>query len=295
MAKISCIYKISNLINGKIYIGSAADFNKRKSNHLRQLNTNSHHSKYLQNSWNKNGPEIFSFSVLEVVDDINNLLEREQHYLDSLLFAKEKNCKFNNLGYNICRKVGSFTGVKHSEKTKKILSLKNIGKKHSESTRKKMSKSSRRIKGSDHHCYGKKIKEESIIKQKNTFKNNYKKENHPFYNKKIEGDHLIKLKKASEGTNNPMYNNNVLNIWKHKYGEEEAIKRWNKSNEMRSINGKEKGTKKVIQKDINGNIIREYKSMSEASAETKTNINGIRMVCNSERNLAGGFKWEFKK
>ena len=141
MAKISCIYKISNLINGKIYIGSAADFNKRKSNHLRQLNTNSHHSKYLQNSWNKNGPEIFSFSILEVVDDINNLLEREQHYLDSLLFAKEKNCKFNNLGYNICRKAGSFTGVKHSEKTKKILSLKNIGKKHSESTRKKMSKS----------------------------------------------------------------------------------------------------------------------------------------------------------
>jgi group I intron endonuclease len=73
--KISCIYKIVNNINGKIYIGSAVDFKRRKRDHLYQLKKGIHHSKYLQRGYNKHGFENFNFSILEIVENHSELLE----------------------------------------------------------------------------------------------------------------------------------------------------------------------------------------------------------------------------
>ena len=42
----SGIYKITNKINGKFYIGSAIDFIKRKKEHIYWLKKNNHHNKY---------------------------------------------------------------------------------------------------------------------------------------------------------------------------------------------------------------------------------------------------------
>jgi len=53
------IYKIKNMINGRTYIGSAINFSRRMSSHVSLLNMNKHHSKYLQNSWNKHGEHNF--------------------------------------------------------------------------------------------------------------------------------------------------------------------------------------------------------------------------------------------
>ena len=44
------IYKIINLVNDKIYIGSAVNFVKRWNEHKRKLHLNIHHSSKLQNS-----------------------------------------------------------------------------------------------------------------------------------------------------------------------------------------------------------------------------------------------------
>ncbi len=78
----SGIYAIVNLKTEKFYIGSAVKLNSRKSLHLNQLRKGKHHSKYLQNSYNKHGEECFIFKVLEYVEDENNLLKIEQKYLD---------------------------------------------------------------------------------------------------------------------------------------------------------------------------------------------------------------------
>lgn len=59
------IYQIRNLVNGKIYIGSAVNINSRWRTHKANLNLNKHKSKHLQASWNKYGINTFIFKVLE--------------------------------------------------------------------------------------------------------------------------------------------------------------------------------------------------------------------------------------
>lgn len=80
------VYKIENTRNGKIYVGSSVNIENRRSAHLSLLARGVHKNRILQNSYNKYGPEAFTFSVLEecLVDD---LISREQYYADSLKAA----------------------------------------------------------------------------------------------------------------------------------------------------------------------------------------------------------------
>lgn len=117
----SGIYKITNLINKKIYIGSAVDLNKRKREHFSTLKVNTHFNDYLQRSFNKYGIENFKWEILEFCDP-EKCIGREQYYLDTLLFASEQNTKFNKLGYNICRVAGSLLGTKRTEEQRKRMS-----------------------------------------------------------------------------------------------------------------------------------------------------------------------------
>src|SRR3990167_7829867 len=110
MAK-SGIYKIINLVNRKIYIGSAANVFKRWQVHKRCLKSNKHHSVLLQRAWIKYGEENFLFEIIEEVAEKENLIEREQRYLDVL-----------KPHYNICKIAGSCLGVKRSAEVKQKLS-----------------------------------------------------------------------------------------------------------------------------------------------------------------------------
>ena len=58
------IYKISNIINNKVYIGQSIDIQRRFSEHMRELNNNCHYNKHLQASYNKYGREAFSCEIL---------------------------------------------------------------------------------------------------------------------------------------------------------------------------------------------------------------------------------------
>ena len=64
----SGIYSILNTLNGKIYIGSANDIDRRLSEHLRRLRNNKHTNKKIQNSWNKYSEENFVFNIIEYSD-----------------------------------------------------------------------------------------------------------------------------------------------------------------------------------------------------------------------------------
>jgi group I intron endonuclease len=121
----SGIYKIINIKTNKFYIGSAKSFDTRWKKHKFDLIANKHHSIHLQNAWNKYGSENFIFEIVEIVDDINNLIIREQYYMD--LYKS-----FNiDIGYNISPTAGSRLGCKDgkcSEETKKKISDKLSGK-----------------------------------------------------------------------------------------------------------------------------------------------------------------------
>ncbi len=98
------IYKITNKINQKFYIGSSERIRGRWVEHLYLLRSNQHTSTHLQNAWNLYKEENFTFEILEECSkDI--LIKREQYYLDTLLFAQEyirrEDSRFLELGYNI--------------------------------------------------------------------------------------------------------------------------------------------------------------------------------------------------
>lgn len=80
------VYKITNLINYKIYVGSTCtSFKSRWQKHLQAINKNNHPNQYLQNSYNKHGFNNFKFEILQNVKKDKELIVRvEQFYLDTL-------------------------------------------------------------------------------------------------------------------------------------------------------------------------------------------------------------------
>lgn len=114
------IYKITNLTNGNIYVGSAASksgFKGRWGCHICGLNKNKHHARHLQSAWNKYGSTNFRFEIIELVEDLNNIIEREQFYIDSLKPI-----------YNTCQIAGSSLGVKCNEEVRRKISISMKGK-----------------------------------------------------------------------------------------------------------------------------------------------------------------------
>ena len=75
------IYKIENLINGKVYIGQAIDIDKRWYAHKSELHFNKHQNNHLQNAWNKYGEQNFKFEVIEECL-VNELNTKEQYWLN---------------------------------------------------------------------------------------------------------------------------------------------------------------------------------------------------------------------
>ena len=79
--KLSGIYSIKCLINGKEYVGSSKNIISRWSDHMLMLRNDKHHSPMLQRSWNKHGKDNFVFKVVELCD-IEDLFIRENYHID---------------------------------------------------------------------------------------------------------------------------------------------------------------------------------------------------------------------
>lgn len=71
------VYKITNIINNKSYIGVDSYFPKRLKQHKSNLDKNIHKNKYLQNSYNKYGFENFTFELLRNCETREEMLNKE--------------------------------------------------------------------------------------------------------------------------------------------------------------------------------------------------------------------------
>lgn len=81
------VYKITNIVTGKYYIGSSKNVRARFYGHLSQLKNNKHHNKHLQSSFNTYGETVFVFEVLEYFYNltISDLRAKEQEYFDAII------------------------------------------------------------------------------------------------------------------------------------------------------------------------------------------------------------------
>jgi group I intron endonuclease len=112
----SGIYRIT--VNGKRYIGSAADIRKRWFEHIYGLRLGNHANAKLQNSYNKYGEASLSLEVLFLCPETELRLLLEEALIHD--GAPE---------LNICKHTASpRLGVPHTEETRRKLSLAQKGK-----------------------------------------------------------------------------------------------------------------------------------------------------------------------
>lgn len=119
------VYRILNIQNGRVYIGSAHSFKKRWLIHQRQLLSNNHHCKFLQRDFDKCGTDAFICEVVEVVDDESldkkqakeSRFNIEQREINKTLESNK------SLLYNGHTKVRRISYKPHTEKRKEFMSV----------------------------------------------------------------------------------------------------------------------------------------------------------------------------
>jgi len=105
------VYRISNAINGKMYIGSTTvAFERRWQQHRNLLLEGKHGSRHLQAAWLKYGAEQFAFQILEELQDPYQVLVREQAWIDQYWSS--------GLLYNSSPTAGSTRGFRFSQEAR---------------------------------------------------------------------------------------------------------------------------------------------------------------------------------
>lgn len=170
MNKITGIYKITNVVNNKIYIGSTTNLKSRVAHHKSYLRRGIHGNKHLQAAYTKYGEESFKFELIE--ECLEKDLQVKEKQLCEFYKANDK-----NYGYNIAiveedrflipkeyytiaaskrKKTCEERGYYFSEETKNRISESNKGKKgfwkgktHSEASKQKIREARKGTKLSD--------------------------------------------------------------------------------------------------------------------------------------------------
>jgi group I intron endonuclease len=145
-----CVYKITNSLNGKSYVGQTTKKNpkKRWEHHKFESRTEKHHPLY--NSMRKNGIKNFTFRVIVRCDSQQQLDNAECMCIRVLKSLQTQS------GYNL--ELGGHGRGKVSEETRKRMSIAQKGRIFSSETKLKMSAAK---KGKPSHRKGVKVSEET--------------------------------------------------------------------------------------------------------------------------------------
>lgn len=136
------IYKILNTVNGKFYIGSAVNLQRRKTRHFSELRNGKHNNKHLQAAWNKYGEPAFTFAVVEEVPADADLLAAENIWLAQVVGRAD--CY--NIGVTatapalgLSGELSPTWGYKHTQEAKEKIAVTGRGRTVSVETRAKRS------------------------------------------------------------------------------------------------------------------------------------------------------------
>lgn len=169
------IYKITNKLNSKIYIGQTQ---QKLSHRWNQHNRGNSGCRALSSAIALYGKDQFTIEQLAVANSIDELNELEDYYIKL----------YNSLapnGYNLT------TGVKNriiTDEYRERMRISSTGKKHTEESKLKIGKASRERKYSDEF----KLKMSELKKGKNN----------PYYGKKLSEEHKKKISESMKKARN---------------------------------------------------------------------------------------------
>ncbi len=272
------VYKITNIINNKVYVGSTCNsLYKRLHLHLMSLRNNKHFSKHLQRAWNKYGEENFKFEIIEICSTKEETLQKEEFYINSLQSFIE------NKGYNIYQFAHTTKGNKWSKEAKDRRKGFGKGKTLSLDTRKKQSIAAK----------GRIVKESTRIKLRNLYIN-------PIVMMDLDGTYIREFRNCKEASLyfNLIPSGYVCSVLSGKRktckGYRLILKKdYDPNNIERIVSG---CTREISQYDLQGNFIKHFLSFKEAELELgiKGANSNISACCKNKRKNAYGYIWKYK-
>lgn len=157
-----------------------------------------------------------------------------------------------------------------------------LGTKRSEATRKKMSESTKRY----YEAHPEK-REESSERMKAFLKSDESKE---FREKSLKTRQTDEFRQAQSKRSRE-----ANGTEEYKARQSEIIKElWNSEEYAESHSGKNNSmARSVAQYDLNGNLIKEYETLTQASEETGCSVSKISAVARGTRKTTGGYVWKF--
>ena len=261
------IYKITNTVTGKCYIGETIqhDYESRWRKHRNSI-------KYkegcpvLKASMKKYGLDKFKFEIILICFD-EDLLKYEREYI------KKYNAQIPN-GYNILPggQLGDgMLGYKHTEESiqkikEGVKRFREANPNYFETYREKLKESMKNVNISE--CMKNSKKFQNAIKEKRVGANSHK-------DRKISDSTKQKI---SEGLKKHFQNNETdttVNIKKHRESMTKAL------------------GKPIAQYTLNGEFIKEYRSTSEAGRTSSVKKSNIQHALSGSNKTAGGFIWKF--
>ncbi|NCB03804.1 MAG: hypothetical protein EOM67_16855 [Spirochaetia bacterium] len=270
------IYKITNKVNGKMYIGKSIDIERRWAEEL-----NGQVNEHLRRSFSKYGIHSFDFSVIELCKE-EELDEKEMKYI-SLFKSHNK-----TFGYNktLGGEGGRWNDEMREKASKRMKGAGNnfYGRHHSEETKNKISEG--RV-GEKHWHYGGSNSKETRHKQSITKIGKLNPNAKPVYQYKLDGslvgeyDCVADASKIT-GIGYSAIKNCAVGItltaggYAWSYGE------------FRDVDYTNKRLKKV--RCIETGIV--YESISEASRACDIRIIDISLVCRGKRKTCKGLRFE---
>ena len=262
------IYKITNKINKKCYIGQSINIKERFYGHK-----SSENNVYLRNAFKKYGIDNFIFEVIEECKR-EELNQKEIYYIK---LYKSTNRKF---GYNLSPG-GTGREKKTSLRTRRLISKSKKGKlTRTEETEKNRAE---------------KFKKTIANMPREQFEEWHKKIGKRHKNKVVTQEQRDKISKSLK----EYYKDE--NVRKQKSEKQKGKKlslmtrlKMSMAKKLTSKEQNQRFCKPIVQYDKLGNYITEYKSVKEASDKTNVDGGNICLCCKHKRKTAGGYKWEYK-